>query len=1099
MAKQHDKLSRKDEQNSKRKQGSSPGMQRLYPTVNLDDPFRMKKAIGMDDPFGYEQTMWGSVQAKMEISQSGDAAEVQADKVADAVLSGNVEASQLELESSGSEIMAKGGGMTVNAPPEFEETLRRMKSGGAPLPGDKQEMLEEHLGESLDHVRLHTGDEAAALSDSINARAFAHGGDIFFSDEVSDELLAHEVTHALQQKDQLYGKLVQRAMKFEFQTGNYVWAINETGTPDPKLLPRKYAPTTVGFAEGSGEESGDKPAYLATGNRGRPAQKKGQFAEAKKGEKGMVTAEYGVDKTMPAQYVVIALVPNLFYYISSGEVPEESKIIKTVHNRANPQERDYFYGETAGEYNPGTYEFRYYDFDWYHGEIAKRPKAQWNQSTLMYDKGQLFSKIYTLKDEPQHWKIHRTPDGKFQEGHVEYMEETSPGSGTYKESFIGVNIAKDARYVVKYRVLDQDKPMLELISMIDNKDEPDKKGKYNPGTYEYQFYAKDDQVMSPETMLPLHMENGKLVPGIVKYMQKGNTGADLDKEAQFVETWKITKTSEGTLDFFGEKITLEQMPGTIDNALNKDKEHLFNYGTYEKRYYYDTDLDSDGKPLPGKLPLPVHRDPDGKFQYGHVKLMEIAKEDKEQTAVELQSESDGALEFETPKWFNKWSELRQRIADAFIMTQVINAQPTITDPAILDAIGNASITNDEGTVITPGTGAIGASGRKVKLSHTMRGYDVSRGRLVEWPEAYYSTDHLTNLKKAGRKLYVEITDEKWSARIQSSEQIELWQYASLLTQHENDFFTTEDGYVKVDFAKLTIDNAQAILDTAFDAAKAERETVLDPLTDLTTKSKLEQKLTFTEKNEKDESVKKSLDPTTVSKAAMENLLGFLQIITNYIAHGQYYYKGGNPSKDLTNLMTRTSFYSMYHNLLSEQERLLFRYIVRENMITKTLKDPLNAIIVNHKYPARRTKLGASFENGSSQVFRYGHKAGSGPTIKSWLQSIYDGTYTDPHDAKKPVNERRKTDRLSPVSGGSAAPGAHDVNTQPGAKDSNLIWVEVRYSQALGGQDQNAIDWEEYARKIFEFAALNRPRPTIKDDPTSLDTNEAENTGLIYDP
>ncbi|MGL4598903.1 MAG: DUF4157 domain-containing protein, partial [Bacteroidia bacterium] len=44
----------------------------------------------------------------------------------------------------------------------------------------------------------HTGSEAADLSSSINARAFAHGKDIFFKDDVSEELLAHEVVHTVQ-------------------------------------------------------------------------------------------------------------------------------------------------------------------------------------------------------------------------------------------------------------------------------------------------------------------------------------------------------------------------------------------------------------------------------------------------------------------------------------------------------------------------------------------------------------------------------------------------------------------------------------------------------------------------------------------------------------------------------------------------------------------------------------------------------------------------------------------------------------------------------------------------------------------------------------
>ena len=65
--------------------------------------------------------------------------------------------------------------------------------------------MERTLSTSLDDVRVHTGPEAAALSDSISARAFSTGNDIFFNaGEFRPEsasgrhLIAHEVAHTLQ-------------------------------------------------------------------------------------------------------------------------------------------------------------------------------------------------------------------------------------------------------------------------------------------------------------------------------------------------------------------------------------------------------------------------------------------------------------------------------------------------------------------------------------------------------------------------------------------------------------------------------------------------------------------------------------------------------------------------------------------------------------------------------------------------------------------------------------------------------------------------------------------------------------------------------------
>jgi len=75
---------------------------------------------------------------------------------------------------------------------------------------------------------------------------------------------------------------VQRSLKFEIQTRNRVWAVKNAGAPDPKLLPRKYSARSKGYSEGSGEESGDRPAYLSVGRMGGPARHKGavEFVEA---------------------------------------------------------------------------------------------------------------------------------------------------------------------------------------------------------------------------------------------------------------------------------------------------------------------------------------------------------------------------------------------------------------------------------------------------------------------------------------------------------------------------------------------------------------------------------------------------------------------------------------------------------------------------------------------------------------------------------------------------------------------------------------------------------------------------------------------------
>jgi hypothetical protein len=149
----------------------------------------------MHDPFGIHAKM---TSGKLTVSRPEDPAEVQADAIANSVMNDDVNASQNLMQAPHSDLSATTENAFSSTPPGFEEKLERLKGGGVPLEDEQQEKLEKHLDADIDSVRLHTGEEAKALSESIGARAFAVGQDIFFKDEVSDELLAHEVVHTVQ-------------------------------------------------------------------------------------------------------------------------------------------------------------------------------------------------------------------------------------------------------------------------------------------------------------------------------------------------------------------------------------------------------------------------------------------------------------------------------------------------------------------------------------------------------------------------------------------------------------------------------------------------------------------------------------------------------------------------------------------------------------------------------------------------------------------------------------------------------------------------------------------------------------------------------------
>ena len=96
----------------------------------------------------------------------------------------------------------KGGPLDPSVAGDIESA----RGGGDELPEATRESLGDAMGADLSGVRVHKGDEAHRLNQSVGARAFTVGSDIFFSNGSYDpssgagqELLAHEVTHVVQQ------------------------------------------------------------------------------------------------------------------------------------------------------------------------------------------------------------------------------------------------------------------------------------------------------------------------------------------------------------------------------------------------------------------------------------------------------------------------------------------------------------------------------------------------------------------------------------------------------------------------------------------------------------------------------------------------------------------------------------------------------------------------------------------------------------------------------------------------------------------------------------------------------------------------------------
>jgi Domain of unknown function (DUF4157) len=89
-----------------------------------------------------------------------------------------------------------------------QEVSEAVSSPGQPLDEPIRATMEPRFGRDFSRVRIHTGSDAAASAQTVNACAYTVGDDIVYSAGEYDprsfegrRLLAHELTHVVQQPD----------------------------------------------------------------------------------------------------------------------------------------------------------------------------------------------------------------------------------------------------------------------------------------------------------------------------------------------------------------------------------------------------------------------------------------------------------------------------------------------------------------------------------------------------------------------------------------------------------------------------------------------------------------------------------------------------------------------------------------------------------------------------------------------------------------------------------------------------------------------------------------------------------------------------------
>ncbi|MBD2248036.1 DUF4157 domain-containing protein [Nostoc sp. FACHB-888] len=164
------------------------------------------------------------LQTRLTVNQPGDVYEQEADRVAGQVMQRMSqpgtrqsiqrealpeEEDQLQMKSladSITPVVQRKGGGGIAATSELETSIQQARGGGQPLSNDIRQPMEQAFGTDFSSVKIHTDSRSDQLNQSVQARAFTTGQDIFFrqgeyspGSHGGKELLAHELTHVVQQ------------------------------------------------------------------------------------------------------------------------------------------------------------------------------------------------------------------------------------------------------------------------------------------------------------------------------------------------------------------------------------------------------------------------------------------------------------------------------------------------------------------------------------------------------------------------------------------------------------------------------------------------------------------------------------------------------------------------------------------------------------------------------------------------------------------------------------------------------------------------------------------------------------------------------------
>lgn len=256
----------------------SPSVARVHrqPTVVAAVPMIQRK-LGCACAGDCPRCSGGVIQPKLTIGQPNDKYEQEADRVAHRVMQMPDSQVQRKCTSCGDmdeeePVQAKAIGDSITplvqrqAEEELEEEeepaqlksitnksppaatgngvykkINSLRGGGQPLPARTRIFFESRFGYDFGDVRVHTGGTASKTAKSLNAKAFTIGRDVVFGTgqyspvtNTGKQLLAHELTHVIQQKRQtVSSKLQRKGNDSDCRSNRICSPANRCARPDP--------------------------------------------------------------------------------------------------------------------------------------------------------------------------------------------------------------------------------------------------------------------------------------------------------------------------------------------------------------------------------------------------------------------------------------------------------------------------------------------------------------------------------------------------------------------------------------------------------------------------------------------------------------------------------------------------------------------------------------------------------------------------------------------------------------------------------------------------------------------------------------------------